>query len=398
VKPIRFNSRADSVSERISGFIAHLRTHGIATGVPECGDILQALELLEPLRSDDVRLACKAICTNGSEDYFRFDELFNAYWFAHGRQRSSVRQADNTSTKSTRNLFQQQVQQSPAANGNQFDQPDTDGINDGDDEHIQTGEGKLVASRIRNIEKTDLRELMVPEDLARAEKLASQLASAIRDRRSRRRRASRRGIRMDMRRVIRASICHAGDPVRLYRQKRPDRSVNLIAMLDVSGSMTVYAKVFLAFLKGLISHDLRTDAYLFHTSLVKVSDALRDHDTLRAVNRLSVMAQGFGGGTKIGSNLEQFNQQYAARTVNARSVIIIFSDGYDTDPPERIASALQRLKKRGCKIIWLNPLKGWRDYAPVAQGMAAALPMLDLFASANTLESLAELEPHLARV
>ena len=162
--------------------------------------------------------------------------------------------------------------------------------------------------------------------------------------------------------------------------------------------MTVYAKVFLAFLKGLISHDLRTDAYLFHTSLVKVSDALRDNDTFRAVNRLSVMAQGFGGGTKIGSNLEHFNHQYAARTVNARTVVIILSDGYDTDPPEKIAAALQRLKKRSCKIIWLNPLKGWKDYAPVAQGMAAALPMLDLFASANTLEGLAALEPHLERI
>jgi len=169
-------------------------------------------------------------------------------------------------------------------------------------------------------------------------------------------------------------------------------------MLDVSGSMTVYARVFLAFLKGLVSHDQKTDAYLFHTTLVRVSDALRDNDTFRAVNRLSLMAQGFGGGTKIGSNLQRFNQQYAARTVTARSVVIIFSDGYDTDPPELVAEALQRLKKRGCKIIWLNPLKGWKDYEPVARGMAAALPMLDLFASANTLDSLAALEPHLGRV
>ena len=129
-----------------------------------------------------------------------------------------------------------------------------------------------------------------------------------------------------------------------------------------------------------------------------MSDALRDNDTLRAVNRLSVMAQGFGGGTRIGSNLQTFNQQYAARTVTSRSVVIIFSDGYDTDPPEIIAQALQKLKKRNCKIIWLNPLKGWKNYEPVAQGMAAALPMLDLFASANTLDSLAALEPHLERL
>ena len=100
----------------------------------------------------------------------------------------------------------------------------------------------------------------------------------------------------------------------------------------------------------------------------------------------------------IGANLNTFNEQYASKTVTGRSVVIIFSDGYDTDPPEILAKALSRLKKRGCRIIWLNPLKGWKDYAPVAQGMAAALPYLDLFEAANTLESLAALEPHLAKL
>lgn len=396
MKPTRFVTPATGISDRMVSFMEHLRDHGINSGVFECAEVLRSLELLEPLDSDDVRLACKAVCATNAESYRKFDDIFDAYWFAHGRQRSSLRNADTKSSKSNRSLLQQNAEQSSNAVGNRLDQADTNSDDEGEQHH--NGEGKLVGSRIKNLEKTDLRELMVPEDLARAEHLASKLANAIRDRRSRRRRASRRGARIDMRRVIRASISHAGDPVQLYRQKRPDRSVNLVALLDVSGSMTVYAKVFLAFLKGLISHDHRTDAYLFHTSLVKVSDALRDNDTLRAVNRLSVMAQGFGGGTRIGSNLQTFNQQYAARTVTSRSVVIIFSDGYDTDPPEIIAQALQKLKKRNCKIIWLNPLKGWKNYEPVAQGMAAALPMLDLFASANTLDSLAALEPHLERL
>ena len=132
--------------------------------------------------------------------------------------------------------------------------------------------------------------------------------------------------------------------------------------------------------------------------MVRVSDALRDNDTLRAVNRLSLMAQGFGGGTKIGASLKRFNQQYAANTVNGRTVVIILSDGYDTDPPAQLGASLQRLKKRNCKIVWLNPLKGWKDYEAVAGGMAAALPWLDHFAPANTLESLAALEPHLQRL
>ena len=162
--------------------------------------------------------------------------------------------------------------------------------------------------------------------------------------------------------------------------------------------MAVYARVFLAFLKGLMTADSHTDAYLFHTRLVRISDALRDKDALRAVNRMSLLAQGFGGGTRIGGNLAAFNQTYAKRLVSGRSVVLILTDGFDTDPPALIGAELARLKRRGCRIVWLNPLKGWQGYQPVAAGMAAALPHLDLFAAANTLATLAELEPELARL
>ena len=97
-------------------------------------------------------------------------------------------------------------------------------------------------------------------------------------------------------------------------------------------------------------------------------------------------------------NLAAFNQTYAKRLVSGRSVVLILSDGFDTDPPALIGAELARLKRRGCRIVWLNPLKGWRGYQPVAAGMAAALPHLDLFAAANTLATLAELEPELARL
>ena len=162
--------------------------------------------------------------------------------------------------------------------------------------------------------------------------------------------------------------------------------------------MTVYAKIFLSFLAGLVRADNATDAYLFHTRLVRITEALRDDDPLRALNRLTLLADGFGGGSKIGGALNQFSRTYARKFVTGRSVVIVFSDGYDTDPPELLAAALTRLKKRGCKVIWLNPLKGWSDYAPVARGMAAALPHLDLFVAANTLDNLASLTQKVSRL
>ena len=395
MKPTQFIHPASGTSERMVGFMAHLRGNGIAVGNDELLNSMKALASIDALSSDSVRLACKVVCAGNADAYSRFDDVFDAYWLNGGYEKFGVNQVDAAKATGTGASSGQEPDESHAGGGSGLQEEADDGA---EEEALHSGEGKLIGSRIRNIDKVDLREMMTPEALARAESVANQLAKAMRDRRSRRRRAAQRGNALNMRRVMRASIATGGDPMTLFKQKRPDRPVNIVALLDVSGSMMVYSRVFLAFLKGLVSRDQRTDAYLFHTGLMRVSDVMRDTDTLRAINRLSLMAQGFGGGTRIAANLQTFNQQYASHSVNGRSVVIIFSDGYDTDPPELMGLALARLKRRGCRIIWLNPLKGWKDYQPVAQGMAAALPYLDLFASANTLDNLAALEPHLAKL
>jgi uncharacterized protein with von Willebrand factor type A (vWA) domain len=162
--------------------------------------------------------------------------------------------------------------------------------------------------------------------------------------------------------------------------------------------MTVYSRIFLAFLAGLMRADTRADAYLFHTRLVRITEALRDRDALRALARLSLLAEGFAGGSKIAESLDTFASTYGRRFVDNRTVVMILSDGYDTASPDGISDALARLKKRGCKIIWLNPLKGWDGYEPTARAMAGALPHLDLFRAANTLDDLAALETEMARL
>ena len=393
----RFPARALNTADRVAGFMAHLRLNGLSVGVAETEAALQALVEIDSADSSQVRSAMKAICADNSDRFSRFDELFTAYWMNAGRQRDATTPTsphqDTASASRSRFGIPDETKRSQST-GNR-DQPDEQ---QGTDEAGISGEGRLVASRIHQAERQDLREFVSPEDIKRAEQVAERLARSIRDRRSRRRRMARRGAGLDFRRTVRASISSGGEPVRLFRTRQPDRPVHLVALLDVSGSMTVYARVFLAFLKGLVSADQRTDAYLFHTRLVRISDALRDRDTLRAVNRLSLMADGFGGGTRIGKNLARFNDQYAARMINGRSVVIILSDGYDTDPPAMIAEQLQRLKKRGCRIVWINPLMGWKNYEPVARGMTAALPHLDHFAPANTLAKLGQLEPYLARI
>jgi uncharacterized protein with von Willebrand factor type A (vWA) domain len=142
----------------------------------------------------------------------------------------------------------------------------------------------------------------------------------------------------------------------------------------------------------------QSEAFLFHTRLAHVSSALRERDPARALDRLSLMAQGVGGGTRIGESLATFNRWHARRVIHSRTCVMILSDGYDTGAPEMLAAAMQALRKRCRRIVWLNPLIGWEGYEPSARGMRAALPHVDLFAAAHNIDSLAALEPYLARI
>jgi len=392
----RFAARDPGVAARITGFLAHLRAHGFGLGVAEAETALRALEHVCAADPEMTRRALKAVCAGSADEVTRFDEFYDAFWLNDGRVRLRVT-ADATSARSdlVRAPGVDDERATSTAPG-RAESPDDGGDDDGETD--ADGSGRLIASQRRNLMTTDLREVVSPADVAEAEAVAEQLGRALRDHRSRRRKAARRGRTVDLRRTIRKSLGTGGEPLRLERRTRPDRPVRITALCDVSGSMAVYARPFLAFLSGLMRADQDTDAYLFHTRLVRIADALRETDALRALNRLSLLADGFGGGSKIGASLDHFSRSYARRLVDGRTVVLILSDGYDSAGPEEVGAALARIRRRGCRVIWLNPLKGWKSYEPVARGMVAALPHLDLFAPAATLADLAALEPELVRL
>ena len=228
--------------------------------------------------------------------------------------------------------------------------------------------------------------------------LAERLARRMRARLVRRWRARRAGPRLDLRRTIHHSVAHGGTPIDLVWRRRKLRPLRLVLLLDASGSMELYTAFFARFLHAAVDAFREAEAFVFHTRLVHVSSALRERDVKRAVDRLALMAQGIGGGTRIGESLADFNRWHATRVINSRTAVVIVSDGYDTGEPERLGAEMQRLARRARRIVWLNPLLGWRDYEPTARGMQAALPYIDLFAPAHNLESLAALEPYLARI
>lgn len=388
----RFAGRDPGPAARVAGFIGHLRINGLSLGVAETGLALEALSEVDAARPDHARLALKAVCAGCKEDADQFDTLFDAFWMDAGRVKQrmapvSAKGSDSVhSNRRAEHGHDASGSGSPSAPDGSMGEAESD------------GEGKLVAVETRNLNRKDLRDLVRPEDIEEAEKIARQLGAALRDRRSRRRIISQKGRNLHLRRMIRNSLGTGGEPIRLVRRVRPDRARNIVALCDVSGSMSVYAQVFLSFLGGLMRADAKSDAYLFHTRLVRITEALRDKDVMRGIGRMSLMADGFGGGSKIGACLDRFSRTYAKNFVNGRSVVLILSDGFDTEPAHELGAAMERLRKRGARVIWLNPLKGWRDYEPIAAGMAAALPHIDLFSAANTLNDLAALEPELVRL
>ncbi|WP_433989627.1 hypothetical protein SuNHUV7_03020 (plasmid) [Pseudoseohaeicola sp. NH-UV-7] len=388
----KFAGRDPGPSARVAGFIRHLRDNGLRLGVAEADLAMAALCEVDAARPDESRRALRAVCTGCKEETERFDDLFDSYWMDMGRVRQKVVPTPSSTISDDVHSSRDAKGEDAGASGMSTAPDDQGGEADSD------GTGKLIATQQRNLNRRDLRDLVRPEEIAEAEDVARRIGAALRDTRSRRRIAARKGDRLHFRKIIRHSLATGGEPLRLLRKKRPDRTRKIVALCDVSGSMSVYAQVFLAFLAGLMRADTTADAYLFHTRLVRITEALRDKDAMRAIGRMSLMADGFGGGSKIGPSLMRFADTYAKRFVDGRSVVLILSDGYDTEAPQMIAAALEKLRKRGCKVIWLNPLKGWADYAPVAEGMAAALPYLDVFKAANTLGDLAALEQELAQL
>ncbi|MBX2853570.1 MAG: VWA domain-containing protein [Rhodobacteraceae bacterium] len=377
----------------MAGFVAHLRLNGARIGPQETQGALAALAAIDAADPVTARLALKSVLACDRRQWERFDELFEAYWLARGRRRERLEPRPSPHVTSARPaLWDGHLPPDDGSAG----APSTP--EDGAGDAAADGEGRLIATTADNLMRTDLRLLTTPEQLAEAAEVAERLARALQDRVSRRRRAALSGPQPDLRRTIRRSLASGGEPFDLMMRRRVERPLRVIALVDVSGSMKLYAHVFLAFLKGLIGRWTQAEGYLFHTKLMRVTEALRDRDSLRAIGRLSLMAEGFAGGTKIGGALRQFNDRHAKTALNGRSVVIILSDGYDTEAPERLGAEMKRLRKRARRVVWLNPLLGWRDYAPIAAGMTAALPHVDAFLAANTLERLAALEAEFARI
>ena len=182
------------------------------------------------------------------------------------------------------------------------------------------GEGRMEgASRAENLAETDFRKIADPAQIEEAHAIAARLARTMRTRLTRRDLARRRGYALDLRRTIHRNISHGGVPISLVMRQRKEKPLRLVMLLDASGSMSMYTAVFLRFIHGVLDEFREAEAFLFHTRLAHVSDAMKERDAQRALDRLSMMAQGAGGGTRIGECLATFNRWHAGRDRSIRA-------------------------------------------------------------------------------
>jgi uncharacterized protein len=229
-----------------------------------------------------------------------------------------------------------------------------------------------------------------------ARRVMRRLAGAGPARPSRRTRPARRrgapphAARPDVRRTIRSSLRTGGDPVDRHWREPSQRPRPLVLVCDVSGSMEPYARMLLQYMQACVAARRRVEAFVFGTSLTRVTAELAGRDPDRALERAAGAAGDWSGGTRIGDALATLNREHGRR-IGRGAIVVLLSDGWDRGDPDQLAAEMARLGRCAHSLIWLNPLKAHPGYEPLTRGMQAALPHVDHFLAGNSLASLADL-------
>jgi hypothetical protein len=266
-----------------------------------------------------------------------------------------------------------------------------------DQESLQQSKEVTGASAQERLQRTDFSKIS-EVDAEALEAIAKKLWREMSKRMSRRRKEHQKQGQINFRRTIRKSISSGGDPWNLSFKRRKPRKPRLVVFLDVSASMDKYSFYLLRFVYAIQQNFKQVESFLFSTRLHYITDIVKRGNFSTKLKELEERAEGWSSGTTMGACFREFNQKYAKYSLSRQSIVLILSDGLDTGNTEVLKKELAKISKRAKKLIWLNPLKGMKGYRPEAKGMRSALPLVDVFSSAHSLESLLELEKHLQNV
>ena len=201
----------------------------------------------------------------------------------------------------------------------------------------------------------------------------------------------RAGAALDLRRTVREALRTGGEPVRRRTRRPGTRERRVVLLVDVSGSMEPYARGLLRFANAAVLARRSVEVFTLGTRLTRLSRELATRDPDAALRRATAAVVDFSGGTRLGDTVREFNDRWGVRGLARGADVVILSDGWDRGEPEELAEQMARLHRVAHRVIWVNPLKASPGYAPLARGMAAALPHVDRFVEGHSVASLQEL-------
>ena len=367
-------TRSAAEPARLPVAFAHvLRGAGVATPVSAVVSFAEALGAVGVDRRDRVYWAARATLVRRPEDLEPFDSAFRAF-FDGADAGADVAQAPPETIRLV------------------VDSDDDDGAEDDaapttDDEeaiHLRFS----VAEVLRHRDFAEYSE----QELAEAHRWMARLRVVGSPRRSLRLTGTRRRTRRpDIRRTVRAAVRTRGDPLERHFREPSTRYRRIVLLLDVSGSMEPYARALLRFVQAAVAGRRRIEAFTLGTRLTRVTRELDAHDPDLALHRAASRVEDWSGGTRLGDGVAAFNNQWGARGMARGADVVVLSDGWDRGDPDHLAEQMRRLQRLSHRLIWVNPLKVTPGYAPLARGMAAALPYVDEFVEGHSLDALERL-------
>jgi uncharacterized protein len=368
-------------AERIAvAFARVLRGAGLDVPVGRAVTFAQALTITGVDRSGPVYWAGRTTLLGRPEDIPAYDRAFDAFW----RQRLGFLIAKTPPVELTIVLDTEE---------------EDSGAAEGDEEPAEPEGPTLVVrwSRQEVLRHKDFAAYSHAE-FEEARRLMADLRLHGALRRSRRRRPSRKAEgRPDLRRTVRRSLRSGGEPIRRAFSEAGERPRRIVLICDVSGSMEPYSRALVRFLHAAVVGRGRIEAFALGTRLTRITRELSSRDPDAALSRAARSVPDWSGGTRLGEGLRDFNDQWGVRGTARGSVVVILSDGWDRGDPALLAEQMQRLQRVAYRTVWVNPLKASPGYAPLAAGMAAALPYVDEFVEGHSLDSLQKLAEVISR-
>ncbi len=368
-----------SFTEALIGFNQVARSYGFKVGLQCSQDSISTAIAGLWMEKDLFEYALAALFCQAEEEKSNFSLVFKRFWLEKGSRVQA-----NSSYKNQKKVLKNAKS---IAVMTDVGKSDTSG-------ELEEGKNTSGANARDVLKSTDFSQLN-PKQSELLDELADKLVKEMSLRLKRKRKKSKKG-QVNLGQSIRKNLQHGGNIIQLYRKQKKREKYRLLILLDVSGSMDKYSYYLLKFLWSLRAHFKNIEVFAFSTILKRITEQLSDRDIRIALKNVSTHATHWSSGTKIGACLQQFNEDYARYYLNGKTLTLVLSDGLDTGDSETLSEAIQKIKRRSKRLVWLNPLKGMKGYQPIQEGIKTVLPEVNHFGSAHNFNSLLLLENILA--